>query len=149
MKISTKLVLNFGIFFIFSLAVLAGLFFMTSHIEKSIQNNNLIEQLLDGFNDLNIVTYSYVLYPGERPRVQWDLKHTSLGNLLKRVNSEKTAVLDRMGENHREEIAMRGDRTCLRDFIPIYVNGKPFGPVMGPPGNHRAQADRRGAGGGH
>ena len=79
MKISTKLVLNFGIFFIFSLAVLAGLFFMTSHIEKSIQNNNLIEQLLDGFNDLNIVTYSYVLYPGERPRVQWDLKHTSLG----------------------------------------------------------------------
>ena len=101
MKISTKLVLNFGIFFIFSLAVLAGIFFMTSHIEKSIQNNNLIEQLLDGFNDLNIVTYSYVLYPGERPRVQWELKHTSLGNLLKRVNSEKTAVLDRMGENHR------------------------------------------------
>jgi PAS domain S-box-containing protein len=26
-----------------------------------------------------------------------------------------------------EEVAMRGDRTCLRDFIPLYIDGKSYG----------------------
>jgi PAS domain S-box-containing protein len=36
-------------------------------------------------------------------------------------------IVDRGQPVKSEEIAMRGDRTCLRDFIPIYLNGKSYG----------------------
>jgi PAS domain S-box-containing protein len=101
MKIRTKLVINIGMFVIFSLAVSAGILMMTTNVERSIQNNNVIEQMLDGFNDLNIITYGYALYPGERPRMQWESKHASLEKLLRGVTSDQEAALARMAENHK------------------------------------------------
>ena len=47
-----------------------------------------------------------------------------------RPNEEVTRIREIVGRGQPvrgEEIAMRGDRTCLRDFIPIYVNGKTLG----------------------
>jgi len=101
MKIGTKLVINIGLFVVFSLAVLGGIVMLTSNVEKSIQNNALVEQILDSFNDLNVVTYSYALNRGERPRMQWELKHASLEKLLQRVTTEENATLARMVENHK------------------------------------------------
>ena len=46
-----------------------------------------------------------------------------------------------------EEIAMQDDRTYLRDFVPIYVNGKSYGRSMASPGHHRAQESRNSAAG--
>ena len=51
-------------------------------------------------------------------------------NAYLRPNEEVTRIREIIGQGQPvkgEEVAMRGDRTILRDFIPIYVDGKPFG----------------------
>ena len=45
-------------------------------------------------------------------------------------NEEITRIREIVGRGQPvkgEEIAMRGGRTCLRDFIPLYVDGKSYG----------------------
>jgi len=103
---------------------------MTSKVEKSISNNRLIEQILEGINELNILTYSYAMFQEERPRTQWEAKYASLKSLMQRVTAEEKLALARMAANHERA------KTLFDHLVLKFQNSK------GPRSDHDEETER-------
>jgi PAS domain S-box-containing protein len=72
-------------------------------MERAANKEDFAGRVVREVSDLNSLSYGYLLLKTERPKVQWQLKHASLGKLLlshKSESPEERAILERLRENH-------------------------------------------------
>lgn len=125
MKIATKITVNIFLFVLFSLVMFTAFAVMTSRVDKSLRNDIIVNRIVSGVNDLNTATYGFVLRPDERPRMQWELKHASLGRLIQTLETGETILLERIARNHGlsknlfEKLIHRSSVKNYADLEPI------------------------------
>ncbi len=104
MKIKTKLELAAICSIAITILVGLFLFFMTEQVEKSLRRGEVARQIVKGTSELTLISYDYLLYPGERPLKQWQLKHTSLSKLISNGgfgdDKERVIIEKRISQNH-------------------------------------------------
>ncbi len=104
MKIKTKLRLAAICLIAITIFVGLFLFFMAEQVDESLKRGEVARQIVKGASELNLISYDYLLYPGERPLKQWQLKHTSLSKLISNggfgVDKEKVIIEKRISQNH-------------------------------------------------
>jgi len=102
MKISTKLQISI-IFSTLAIFLVGGVIFLTFRQTKEvIVKEKLVDTIVQGVFDLNILTNDYLLHRDERPQKQWKSKHKSLTSLLSGLefrSPEKQSILDNIRED--------------------------------------------------
>jgi len=86
-----------------TLLVVSTLYLSTRELEKASKMDNFADQVVKDVSSLTSLSYAYLLLASERPRVQWQLKHDSLGRLLslpKSTSPEAQALLEQLRRNH-------------------------------------------------
>jgi PAS domain S-box-containing protein len=77
---------------------------MAKQVDESLRRGEVARQIVKGASELNLITYDYLLYPGERPLKQWQLKHSSLSKLISYGefggDKEKVLIEKRISQNH-------------------------------------------------
>src|SRR4030042_1597912 len=104
MKIKTKLRLAAICLIAITIVVSLFLFFMAEQVDESLRRGEVARQIVKGASELNLMTHDYLLYPGERPLEQWQLKHSSLSKLISDGgfgdDKEKILIEKRITQNH-------------------------------------------------
>ncbi len=103
MSISRKLAASTVITVFLALLVSASLYISAREIDKASETDGFADRVVKDVSNLNSLSYAYLLLRSERPKIQWQLKHDSLGKLLsehRAIVSEEQALLNRMRENH-------------------------------------------------
>jgi PAS domain S-box-containing protein len=113
MKTKTKVVLLILIPVVLSLFTVTGLIWMQKEIRRGEQVGRLADEIVHKVFELDQVVSQNLLYPEERPRVQFRSIHDSLKNTLARF-STKTAQED---QSLREMIANQKDIGFLFPLI--------------------------------
>ena len=104
MKIKTKL--RLAAVFLIAITIFVGLilFFMAEQVDESLRRGEVARQIVKGASELNLISYDYLLYPGERPLKQWQLRHDSLLKLTSNggfgEDKEKVIIEKRISQNH-------------------------------------------------
>jgi len=77
---------------------------MAKGVDESLRRGEVARQIVKGASELNLITYDYLLYPGERPLKQWQLRHASLSKLISNGGSgddkENVIIEKRISQNH-------------------------------------------------
>ena len=100
MKIRTKL--KWSSICIIFISILVGivLLFMAKQVDESLRRGEAARQIVKGTFELNLITYDCLLYPGERPLKQWELKCDSLSKAI--LNSGFGQDERKLSEKHGE-----------------------------------------------
>jgi len=105
MSIRRRLMANAIITVCLALLVASTLYVSTRELEKASKTDEFADQVVKDVSILNSLSYAYLLLKGERPRMQWQLKHDSLGRLLSGralPGTETRALLERLQQNHKQ-----------------------------------------------
>ena len=105
MSIRTKLTVNGVIVIGLALMVAITVLLSSRKIEEAARNDRFSERVIKDVSDLTSLSYSYLLLKETRPRVQWQLKHASLGKVLSEhtVGSpEELTLLSSLRSNHEK-----------------------------------------------
>ena len=105
MSIRTKLRLNAVITIGLAVVVALTLFVSSRNMEEAAKNDRFASRVIKDVSDLTSLSYAYLLVKDARPRVQWELKHASLGKVLSEhvVGSrEQEVLLERLRSNHAQ-----------------------------------------------
>ena len=132
MKIKTKLRLAAICLIVITIFVGLFLFFMAEQVDESLRRGEVARQIVKGASELNLITYDYLLHPGERPLKQWQLKHSSLSKLISNGglgdDKEKVIIEKRISQNHEaiKDLLTRLSHTMKTGGIPVEVERKVF-----------------------
>ena len=82
MRIRAKL--NASVLVLLLTAIVVGIFFYRTgrEINRAVNKNKEINEIVKGVFELNLLTSDYLLYESDRARTQWRLRHTSLATHL-------------------------------------------------------------------
>jgi PAS domain S-box-containing protein len=112
MKIKNRLYLSAGISIILVLILFSLVLVMSGRVAEGNQKHKLLDNVLGGVAELDIVTYDYLLHRETRMEQQWHLKYYSLAK-----------VLDKAGEEER--IPIHTDYAALGDlFSQVTANNE-------------------------
>ncbi len=103
MKISTRLRLAVYIPALMALVIVAALVVSYQEMERIQANGDTIRQIRSGITELNHFVFSYILYPGERPKQQFLAGHESLSLLIAGAqfqNPDQQRLLDSIRRNN-------------------------------------------------
>ena len=109
MTIRAKLAINVISLVCIFLIVILVMNIETRRINEATGEGVFANRIVIGVSDMNTITHDYVMNPSERARQQWELKHASLGNLIKNTKfaeEDKRATLNRIRESHGESIQL-------------------------------------------
>ena len=102
MRISTKLRIN-ALLPVGAALVISLIIAMAMKRQGEMQERGeLASEIMEGVFELHTLSSYYLIFPEERPRVQWDLKYRSLRGLLDRVsfsNREQQMLIDMIRRN--------------------------------------------------
>ena len=82
MSIRTKLRVNAAVTIGLALVVALTVFISSGNMEEAERSDRLAFRVIDDVSDLSSLSYAYLLLKNTRPKVQWQLKHASLGKVL-------------------------------------------------------------------
>jgi two-component sensor histidine kinase/HAMP domain-containing protein len=82
MRISTKLRTNTLLSLALGLVVVGTVVYAAQSITAATRTEEVADRIVKGAAELDSITYYYFFRPDERPRVQWERRHASLGDLL-------------------------------------------------------------------
>jgi signal transduction histidine kinase/HAMP domain-containing protein len=105
MSIRTKLRVSAAITIGLALIVALTVFLSSRSMEEAARTDTFAVRVIEDVSDLNSLSYAYLLLKDKRPKVQWQLKHTSLGKALSEhiVESRgEEALLARLRSNHEQ-----------------------------------------------
>lgn len=73
-------------------------------VSEAIEQSKAIDKVVRGVFELNIITNDYLLYHEERAQAQWQLRYSSLAQILTEVGAKypEEEILDRVIQNHAE-----------------------------------------------
>jgi signal transduction histidine kinase len=74
-------------------------------VSEAIEQSKAIDEVVRGVFELNIITNDYLLHDEERAQAQWQLRYSSLGQILTEVGAkypEEEEIVDRVIQNHAE-----------------------------------------------
>ncbi len=103
MKIRTKLSVNTGVSICLALLVAITLFFTSTQIRKALIENQWVDEIVAGINDLDRAIYVHALHQNDQTRWERQLKYNRLKELLSKARfneKEEMAILDRISKNH-------------------------------------------------
>lgn len=105
MKIQTRL--QVYAFIAIALAVVLGaiLFLTAQQVNESRQKIKSVDIVLRGVNDLNGLTYDFLLHPGERAKTQWQIKHDLITKSLDQSVSgskQEQEIIHKIITNNKE-----------------------------------------------
>jgi len=88
------------------MAVIIGLALLISHktMERSLEEGKTTRQIMHSMNELNSFARSYMLYPNDRPRLQFLMEHDSVTELIADIrgdSTEKRQILERIHHNSK------------------------------------------------
>jgi PAS domain S-box-containing protein len=105
MSIRTKLWVSGAITIILALAVVFAISMQNRNLGQAIKTERFAGQVIKDVSDLNSLSYAYLLLKDKRPKVQWQLKHASLGKVLSEhavSGKEEEALLSKLRSNHEQ-----------------------------------------------
>jgi len=105
MSIKTKLRLGAAVTICFAVVVALTVFMANRKIEEAARRDRFAERVIEDVLNLNALGSEYLLLKQARPRVQWHLKHASLGKVLSvemRGDQEEEALLAELRSNHEQ-----------------------------------------------
>ncbi|MBI5606443.1 MAG: PAS domain S-box protein [Deltaproteobacteria bacterium] len=74
-------------------------------VGQATRTERFAHQVIKDLSDLDSLGYAYLLFKDNRPKVQWHLKHTSIGKLLSEdvtTTPAEQAVIDSLRSNHKQ-----------------------------------------------
>ena len=105
MSIRTKLIVSAVITIGLALTVAFTVFLSSRSMEEAATTDRFAVRVIQDVSDLNSLSYAYLLLKDKRPKVQWQLKHASLGKVLsERIvgSGEEKELLARLRSNHEQ-----------------------------------------------
>jgi signal transduction histidine kinase len=105
LSIRTKLRLNAVITIGLATVVALTVFVSSRNMEEAGRNDRFASRVIKDVSDLTSLTYAYLLLKDTRPKVQWEVKHASLGKELSEQvagSREQEALLARLRSNHEQ-----------------------------------------------
>ncbi|MBI4767588.1 MAG: HAMP domain-containing protein, partial [Deltaproteobacteria bacterium] len=75
------------------------------NVGRAARTERFVHQVIKDVSDLNSLSYAYSLLKDKRPRVQWQLKYTSLGKLLSgnlATTPDEQALIVRLRSSHEQ-----------------------------------------------
>ena len=102
MKIRTRLWIS--AVFIICIVITIGLTisFMSQQVNEAYERHNVVDEIVEGAFNINILTGDFLTHQEERVIIQWHLVHDSLSKHLTEIdlkNQEEQSVLDRINQN--------------------------------------------------
>ena len=119
MKIQTRLQVYALIAIALPLALGAILFLTAQQVSESRQKIKSVDIVLRGINDLNGLTDDFLIHPGERAKIQWQIKHDLITKSLDQSGSgskEEQEIIHKIITNNKEaedlflELGDKGDQ---------------------------------------
>lgn len=105
MKIITKVKIIAA--FSFSMALILGfsIFLTVLVMEEEMEHSKITNEIVKDVFELNIVTYDYLAYHDERPKMQWQLKYAAISMHLTQASEkfkdpEEKIIVENMNETH-------------------------------------------------
>jgi signal transduction histidine kinase len=127
MSIRTKLSLSAAITTGLALVVALTVSLQFKNVGQAARTERFAFGVIKDVSDLNSLTYAYLLLKDERPRVQWQIKHTSLGKTLSEYvarRPEELVLLDRLRSNHHQmKTLFDAVRAGVEGSRPVAENG--------------------------
>ncbi len=73
-------------------------------VSEAIEQNKAVNNIVRGVFELNIITNDYLLHHEERAQAQWQLRYSSLAQILTEVGAKypEEEILNRVIQNHAE-----------------------------------------------
>ncbi|MGA2330605.1 MAG: PAS domain S-box protein [Syntrophales bacterium] len=105
MSIRTKLLINVLLLVTSLLVIALVLNIARNEIADSVRRADFADRIVIGVSDMNAITYDYLMKPGERARRQWEMKHTSLDDLMKSAKfkrKEVIVIVQRIMKSHED-----------------------------------------------
>lgn len=123
MRISTKL--RIGYILSAVIVIFAGVIIYISFKQMRIKSREFefVDTISQNVVELNILGNEYLMYPEERPRIQWDIKYKVVSHLLaegKIHASSHQSLLNQI----REDLGII--RTHFSDLVSLYATSKPI-----------------------
>ena len=103
MRIKTKLRINTLLCVSLGIFVALTLFYALHRINQASEKVRVADTIVKSVAELESLTYYYIFHPEERPKQQWELKHASLGGLLREEQFQDEwdrKVVQRIRSNH-------------------------------------------------
>jgi hypothetical protein len=105
MTIRTKLLIN--VLLLVCSLVITGLVLniVRDKVTDSVATGALADRVVIDVSDMNTITYDYLMKPGGRARQQWEMKHASLGELIRGAifaGEKESIILMRIMKNHED-----------------------------------------------
>lgn len=116
MSIRTKLIVSAAITIGLAVLVALTVFLQYKNVGQAARTARFAREAITHVSDLNSLGYTYLLLKGERPEMQWRLKHGLLGKLLSEHaahTSQEEALIARLRSNLGQ----------LKGLFDVAVNG--------------------------
>jgi CHASE3 domain sensor protein len=101
MKAALKIIALIPLFL--SLIIILAVFWATREMKASREMNRSAERIVENAFELNVITDQYLLYPGERPKIQFRSIHNSMKRALEKIKTKTTEeedLLKDVRQNH-------------------------------------------------
>jgi GAF domain-containing protein/HAMP domain-containing protein len=103
MRIKTRLQISAAL--AIAIALVLALIFTGAarQVQEASTKSRIVDEIVKGVFELNVLTFDYLQHPEERAREQWLLKHTSVADHLASAaftQPDEAIVLARMRQNH-------------------------------------------------
>jgi PAS domain S-box-containing protein len=105
MSIKRKLWVSAAATIVLALVVVFAVALQYRNLGQAINTERFAGQVIRDVSDLNSLSYAYLLLKDKRPKVQWQLKHASLGKVLSEhavSGKEEEALLSKLRSNHAQ-----------------------------------------------
>ncbi len=116
MKIKSKIQTINTLPAVLGAALIFILFLSYSTVSEIMKKDRVGEQILSGAYDLSVLTTSYIMYPSDRPKDQWRLKHRAIKELLDKFEfkgAEEKRLIEKIMNSHHN---LRGHFNELVDL---------------------------------
>ena len=102
--IRTKLIVSAVITIGLALAVALTVSLQYKSVGQAARTERFAHQVIKDIDDLDSLSYAYLLLKGKRPQLQWQFKHTSLGKLLSEnvaTTPDEEALIAQLRSNYQ------------------------------------------------
>jgi len=89
MNIKNKLYISAGISIVLVVALVSVVLVTSGRVAEESKKHELLDDVRSGVSELDVVTYDYLLHREKRMEQQWNIRYSSLGEILEKAEEEE------------------------------------------------------------
>ncbi|KKQ40909.1 MAG: PAS/PAC sensor signal transduction histidine kinase [Candidatus Magasanikbacteria bacterium GW2011_GWA2_37_8] len=122
MLIKTKIYLSLLSAMLIIVILGLGIYQTISNINQDNSIRTLISELALKIYERNIVAADYILYPSERAKIQWQIRHEQIGEILNRIITQNSLYNERLAALLNSQDKLSQDFLSLTERYKLQVD---------------------------